>query len=83
MLWQFHLFEQFLKWVNNQLTKAPWIEVYGHEGETTYANLVDSLEQLNRLKTDQSNEILIIANPLYYKYQAPKYQSITKAYPDL
>ena len=67
VLWQLHLFEPFLEWVNNKLTIAPWIEVDGQEGESTFAKLVGSSEQFNRLMSYQSNGSLIIANPLYLK----------------
>jgi hypothetical protein len=70
-LWQLHLFEPFLDWVNNKLTQSEWIEVYGQEGKSTYAKLIGSTEELNRLMAYKNEDMLIIANPLYLKWQEP------------
>ena len=66
-LWQLHLFEPFLDWVNNKLTQTQWIEIYGQEGKSTAAKLIGSSEELNRLMAYKNEDMLIITNPLYLK----------------
>lgn len=64
LLWELRLFEPFLAWVNNTLTKMPWIEVYEHK------KIPKSVKLLDTLPTDcciMSNHGIIIANPLYKK----------------
>lgn len=65
VLWEVHLFEPFLEWVNGTLTKAPWIEVYGSVGETTAARLLVVLPDNQQPNTSENAKTSIIANPLY------------------
>lgn len=60
-LWRKHLFEPFLTWVNDTLTKAPWIEIYGCAGRLTAVKLLDSFPE------NQCSDLncRIIGNPLY------------------
>jgi len=36
-LWQDHLFEPFLEWVNERLAPATWLRLYGTEGGSSWA----------------------------------------------
>ena len=64
-LWRDHLFEPFLEWVNNKLTKALWIQVGGEMGSYTYAKLLDSLPDSQGLNGDCQPDSQIIGNPMY------------------
>ena len=65
LLWRSHLFEPFLDWVNNNLAKAPWIEIYGSIGNCASARLLDSLPENMSTDDTQNKDCQIIANPMY------------------
>lgn len=65
LLWRDHLFEPFLIWVNNKLVKAPWIEIYGSDGGSTSARLLDALPENISPDIKQSRCCRIVTNPLY------------------
>ena len=41
-IWQDHLFDPFLLWVNEKLAHSSQLLLYGRPGETTWAKLVDA-----------------------------------------